>query len=64
MSASNLKPGERVTCSNCRAVHEATAEGMINDRNDARCQVCSDVMVRWPQFVGLRLIQPNEEASA
>lgn len=62
MNAHDLKPGERITCSNCRAVYEATADGMINDRNDARCQVCSDIMVHWPQFVGLRLIPPSEEA--
>lgn len=56
MSVSNLKPGDRVTCNNCGAMHEVIAEGMINDSNDARCRVCSDIMVRWPQHVGLRLV--------
>lgn len=63
MSVSNLKPGDRVACTNCDAVYEVIAEGMINDRDDARCHVCSDIMVRWPQYVGLRLIQSDSDAS-
>lgn len=63
MSASNLNPGDRVICINCNAVYEVIPEGMINDRNDARCRVCSDIIVRWPQYVGLRLMQPDGNAS-
>jgi hypothetical protein len=63
MSTSNFKPGDRVIYSNCNAVYEVIAEGMINDRNDARCRVCSDIMVRCPQYVGLRFMQPDGDMS-
>lgn len=64
MDTRDLKPGDHVTCLSCRAAYEVTADGSIESRDDARCRVCRTIIVKWPQFVGLRLIPPAEEASA
>ena len=60
MAEHDLKPGERIVCSNCGAVHEATADGMIENINDTRCRVCRHSMTHWRQYVGLRLVEPDE----
>lgn len=60
MADLDLKPGERIVCSQCNAVHEATVDGMIETRNDARCRVCRTILTHWRQYVGLRLVEPDE----
>ncbi|QGY03587.1 hypothetical protein MMSR116_18100 [Methylobacterium mesophilicum SR1.6/6] len=60
MADHDLKPGARINCPQCGALHEATAYGMIENRDDARCRVCRANLTHWPQYVGLRLVDQDE----
>ena len=55
----DLTPGERIACPSCGAAYEVTADGMIETREDARCQGCRHIMVKWRQYVGLRPVEPD-----
>lgn len=60
MADHDLKPGDRIVCTNCGAVYQDTADGMIETREDARCRECRAILTHWRQYVGLRLIEPDE----
>lgn len=60
MADHDLQPGDRLVCPQCDAIHEATAEGMIETRDDARCHVCRTNLTHWRQYVGLRLVGSDE----
>lgn len=64
MADHDLKPGDRIACPRCGAVHEATVDGMIATREDARCRDCRAILTHWRQYVGLRLVEPDETTPA